>query len=347
MSNINLSNEFRPEVTILSNDFIDHYMPSANGTFVKVYLYLLRFNGSSEELSISHIAEKLDETEKDILRALRYWEEKQLLSLSKEDSGNITGITILNPVIQKAQDQKTTPPENTQEFHRPKYSDAQIAKLKELGDVQFLLNAVERYLDRLLRPSDIQLVLYLYEGLEFSSDLILHLYDYCISMKKKNASYIESVALSWAKQGIDTVEKAEHASMLYNTGYQAVNRAFGLNRMPGDAEKEFILCWLNTYKFEIPLITEACKRALLGAGKPDFKYANGILESWYRHGVKTLKDVEVLDIEHAKRSSVAASREPKKVGRTPSINKFNAFPQRQYTEEDFLNLERQLLNKGN
>ena len=121
MSNINLSNEFRPEVTILSNDFIDHYMPSANGTFVKVYLYLLRFNGSSEELSISHIAEKLDETEKDILRALRYWEEKQLLSLSKEDSGNITGITILNPVIQKAQDQKTTPPENTQEFHRPKY----------------------------------------------------------------------------------------------------------------------------------------------------------------------------------------------------------------------------------
>ena len=58
----------------------------------------------------------------------------------------------------------------------------QNGKLKELGDVQFLLNAVERYLDRLLRPSDIQLVLYLYEGLEFSSDLILHLYDYSMTI---------------------------------------------------------------------------------------------------------------------------------------------------------------------
>lgn len=28
--------------TSVSNDFIDHYMPSANGEFVKLYLYLLR-----------------------------------------------------------------------------------------------------------------------------------------------------------------------------------------------------------------------------------------------------------------------------------------------------------------
>lgn len=350
MSSINLSNQFHPEVTILPNDFIDHYMPSANGTFVKVYLYLLRFNGANEELSISQIAEKLDETEKDILRALRYWEEKHLLSLSKESSGDITGITILTPVSRpKVQNTEPVSGEDTKEELRPKYSDAQIAQLKEREEVQFLFNAVERYLGHLLRTNDVQLVLYLYEGLGFSSELILHLYDYCVSMDKKNTSYIESVALAWAKEGIDTVDKAENASMLYNAGYQAVNKAFGLNhRVLGDSEKEFLLCWLNRYQMDTSLITEACNRTLLALSKPDFKYADKILKSWHEHGVKTLSDIEPLDAEHAKRSSIAASREPKKTGsiRPASVNKFNAFPQRQYTKEDIVNLERQLLKKG-
>ena len=34
-----------PGVTVVSNEFIDRYMPSANGAFVKVYLYLLRHQG--------------------------------------------------------------------------------------------------------------------------------------------------------------------------------------------------------------------------------------------------------------------------------------------------------------
>ena len=31
-----------PEVTVVTNEFIDQYMASANGEYVKVYLYLLR-----------------------------------------------------------------------------------------------------------------------------------------------------------------------------------------------------------------------------------------------------------------------------------------------------------------
>ena len=42
MAMITLHNASLPEVTILSNTFIDNYMPEANGEFVKVYIYLLR-----------------------------------------------------------------------------------------------------------------------------------------------------------------------------------------------------------------------------------------------------------------------------------------------------------------
>lgn len=37
------------DATILSNIFIDRFMPKANGEFVKVYIYLLRMLGRPEE----------------------------------------------------------------------------------------------------------------------------------------------------------------------------------------------------------------------------------------------------------------------------------------------------------
>ena len=69
--------------TLVPNEFIDYYMPRANGTFVKVYLYLLRcLTAPGAGFGISDIADALEETEKDILRALRYWEREHVLSLT-------------------------------------------------------------------------------------------------------------------------------------------------------------------------------------------------------------------------------------------------------------------------
>ena len=43
MAMITLQNSRNAEVTVLTNNFIDNYMPGANGEFVKVYIYLLRY----------------------------------------------------------------------------------------------------------------------------------------------------------------------------------------------------------------------------------------------------------------------------------------------------------------
>ena len=39
MAMITLQNSRNAEVTVLTNNFIDNYMPEANGEFVKVYIY--------------------------------------------------------------------------------------------------------------------------------------------------------------------------------------------------------------------------------------------------------------------------------------------------------------------
>lgn len=378
MSTIILNSNSVAGSTIIPNVFIDYYMPSANGSYVKVFLYLLRCinSGTDVEISISSIADKLDDTEKDIIRALVYWEKVDLISLIRNSNNDIISITI-NDINKVSQSQiesydEVAPAVNmdktlevpvsqipidpspiekkeltpNQIFDKPTYSEAQIKQLTNTDEVKWLLNIIEIYLDRLIKPMDLQLILYLYESLGFSAELIMYLYEYCVSKNKKNPSYIEAVALSWAEEGIDTVEKAEAATALYNTNYNAVNKAFGLNRAPGQVEKQYINKWLNKFNFTIEIIVEACNRTILQTQKPDFKYADKILENWNKKGVKEFSQIALLDEEHMKVAAAKTNQTKVTQAVKPqNNNRFNAFPQRTYTDEDYSSMEQRLLHK--
>lgn len=95
MTNIKLNTTYIPDATAISNYFFDNYMPQANGDFVKVYLYLLRcLTDPSKNVSVSFIADKLNITDNDVERALRYWASINLVEI--EYRGKVlTGVTIL------------------------------------------------------------------------------------------------------------------------------------------------------------------------------------------------------------------------------------------------------------
>lgn len=357
--------------TQVPNEFIDYYMPRANGTFVKVYLYLLRCLTAPElKFGISVIADALEETEKDILRALRYWERENVLSLTWDEQDDIRGIK-LNRLTRPAQEAPFTAAssapaindasalhhadtlsatredavpaqtERTAPAQLPEYSPAQLEAFADRFDTGWLLHAVEGYLERLLKPADVQLILFLHEELHFSSELILHLYEYCVSKGKKTPSYIQKVALSWHEEGIDTVEKAEERSLQFDSCFTAVNRAFALNRAPGISERRFLSRW-SAFGFSPDLIEEACSRTLLSTSRPDFKYADRILERWHENNVHTMSDIKKLDDAHNARST----RTPKgqaSEAKQPGGNRFNAFPQRDYSGSDLTALESALL----
>lgn len=382
MNKITLCSNQSTNVTVISNIFIDHFMPRANGSYVKVYLYLLRcLTNGVTDLTICHIADCLDDTEKDILRALNYWEKVHLITLVRNSNQEIENIllndlntleyesndnpiteyaasssalqvenTLISPVT-KPVDKKILSKPNTV-FDKPTYTPSQVEALTNTDEIKWLLNIIEIYLERLLKPTDVQLILYLYESLGFSTDLIMYLYEYCVSKNKKNASYIETVALSWAEEGIDTVEKAENATVMYNSNYNAVNKAFGLNRSPGTVERQYINKWLKKFGFSIEIVVEACNRTILRTQKPDFNYADKILENWHKHGVKHLSDIKKLDEAHTKstRNQQAQGSAHGQVNTTQkpiknNNNRFNAFPQRNYTQEDYSSMEEKLLNK--
>ena len=355
--------------TPVPNEFIDYYMPRANGTFVKVYLYLLRCLTAPEAgFGIHVIADALEETEKDIIRALRYWEREGVLSLTWGEHEELRGIKLnrltkpaaeSTPVILAAPAANTSPafrlddgksaapafataPEQVDIPTKiPDYTPAQLEAFADRDDTGWLLHAAEGYLERLLKPADVQLILYLHEELGFSCELILHLYEYCVSRGKKAPSYIQKVALSWHEEGIDTVEKAEERSLQFDSCFTAVNRAFALNRAPGISERRYLNRWSN-FGFSSDLIEEACSRALLSTSHPDFKYADKILERWHESNVHTMSDVKKLDDEHSARNTKGQATD----ARRNSSNRFNAFPQRDYSGGDLAALETALLTRS-
>ena len=96
MNSLTVSQDSHAGMTMLSNRFIDEYMKDANDAQMKVYLYLLRCAGTGLSTAVSAIADHFNYTEKDILRALQYWDKKHVLSLLYDDTGKLAGIRLEN-----------------------------------------------------------------------------------------------------------------------------------------------------------------------------------------------------------------------------------------------------------
>lgn len=201
------------------------------------------------------------------------------------------------------------------------YKPSFVASKKEDEDFGNLLYQTETYFGKPLTQSDIHSLLYIYEELAFSPELLEYLVEYCVSINKKSCRYIEAVAIEWYKNGIVSVEDAKVASKNYNSIYVAVLKQLGIpRRVPTPTETAFIDTWYNTYSFNKNIIMEACKRAITARPhSANFNYVNGILESWHKQNVHKLSDIEELDRKWA------AEKKKKSTSNKTSSNQFNNY----------------------
>ena len=94
------------------------------------------------------------------------------------------------------------------------------------------------------------------------------------------------------------------------------------------------------------LIEEACNRTILNINKPDFKYADRILESWHNAGAGTLAEVKALDTTHALMNPRQNDSTVRAVApMTKSAGSYNSYPQRQYSSTELSELESKLLKQ--
>lgn len=348
MAKITLYNEQPATATYVPNIFIDDYMTQANGEYVKIYLYLLRcINQIGHSFSLSQIADHFDCTERDILRALKYWEKLRLFRLEYDENHNLSGICFLTDALSSMPARKESPKGNvTNHFIQaaspahPSYSMDEMKAFCEKENVRELVYITEQYLGRTLNQSDLNMIFFWYDELNFSTDLIEFLIENCVAKGHTSLHYMQRIAEDFSARQIRTVDEARNLMNQDTAIYHAVMKAFGIRgRNLGPSETNFLKNWSGKMGFSTEMITEACSRTIRAIHEPSFGYANSILEKWYKHNIHTLEDVAKSD------ESYQQSQRSKHSKPASSINtgRFINFKQRDNNYED---LQKQLIQNS-
>ena len=215
------------------------------------------------------------------------------------------------------------------------YSAEKISELNSDENFSMLLYVIESYLGRPLYIKETNAIVYFYDSLDFSIELIDYLFEYCVEHNKKSINYIEKVALAWADKGIHTVTEAKEEVSNHTDSVYQIMKAFGIsNRDPGQHERAMISKWADTYCFDTDIIIEACNRTIKAIHQPSFEYADTILSKWKSSNITTMADIKKDDAAYAASSnSKTRYQSSAKTGST----KFNNFQQRDKKSDDWYN----------
>lgn len=346
MKSITLYQKNNSGITSISNYFIDVYMKDANEAQIKVYIYLLRCSGNAEPVSVSTIADLFNYTERDIIRALEYWDRVGIITIDRDEDKSIRGIC-LNPIggtapktaqqpaapapvkaVAPAHEDAAPSKEVIHKDTKPFYPRERLEKFKAREDVSEMIYIAEKYLGKPLNYSDVNTVLFIYDKLGFKIDLIEYLIDYCVNGGHLSMHYIESTAIAWHEQGIDNVATAKAQTGAFNKDYFSVLHAFGLNgRNPVKNEIDYIRRWKDEFGFDMEIILEAVNRTMRTIARPSFRYADSILSDWKKKNVKGKNDIAKLDADHDKLRDAKVAHPN---AQTPQPRKVSNFDERTY-----------------
>ncbi len=353
--------------TSISDFFIDNCLAAAHGSFVKVYLYLIRcLHDTSMPISVEEMSNRVGESENDVIKALRYWEKEGFLRVSYDADGDVRDIRIENsdgfPVRDKVLTVSEPPVRNRRVAHIkplieeepepspepeimvPTYTPSQIARFRELDEFNGLIDSIEEKLGKHLTVKMLQLPSFLYESLGFTPELIEFLYDQCIRIGKTSDKYIEKTAIEWKKSGVFDLDSARSHVLTRTAEYSAVVKALGISgRSLGSGELEYLSRW-HEAAFPVELIREACCRAVSkGSSGKQFAYADSILKNWQQKNITDLSMVKEDDEQHRRSRTVSGSGVSQEPVAPAPKGRFTNFPQRSYSNEDFAAFERRKL----
>ncbi|MCR5521807.1 MAG: DnaD domain protein [Lachnospiraceae bacterium] len=357
--------------TSISDFFIDNCLAAAHGSFVKVYLYLIRcLHDTSMPISVEEMSNRVGESENDVIKALRYWEKEGFLRVSYDADGDVRDIRIENsdgfPVRDKVLTVTDSPVRPGRSIARinprgeevpaapeaeimvPTYTPGQIARFRELDEFNTLIDELESKLGKTMTVRNLQVPSFLYESLGFTPELIEFLYDQCINMGKTSDKYIEKTAIEWKKSGVFDIDSARSHVLTRTAEYSAVIKAFGISgRSLGSGELEYLSRW-HTAGFSVELIREACCRAVSkGSGVKQFSYADSILKNWMQKGIRDLNAVREDDSQYRQTHSAGNVAADRDTANPPAKGRFTNFPQRNYSNQDFADFERRKLGIKN
>ena len=313
------------DFTPVSNVFIEKYMPNARGEFIKVYLLMLKYNTSGEMGANSSIlASALNLLESDIINALNYWNDEGIIKLIPIDKMGNFNIEFVNL---------------TQD-NRSKNKEVNLLQALNNPSTNDMLKDIEMLLSRPLSPKEMETYLSWQEDFNFSSELILILFEYCVSRGKSDYRYIEKVAMAWHSMNISTIDEAQNYIKKTEDKWVKIRhilKYLGIkNPELMKPQEEMLEKWIIDYNFPMNVIEKACNICFQRLNRSDFKYIDGILSNWNKNNLKTLEAIEAKDSKSTFSTTKGnyTSNNSKRHGSTSITTK---------SSQDYDDLEKQLL----
>ncbi len=276
------------EISVSCN-FIENIMPTLNGAYVKIYLYILMLANKGERADNSDIATKLGLLESDVVHAFGVLSEQGLIDVS----GDIVSIGgSVSYVSEEASSAAADGNEVKVSYSTVDMSE-EIEKNKSLAD---MFKLAQEVMGKPLNSSDTNTLFWFYDKLGFSPEVILLLLEYCVSAGKRNMSYIEKVAISWREKGIKTIDdvdmletdEQERASYISNIKHLIGIRDRDLTKL----EEKFLLEWREEDNMSEEMVALAYEYCMLQTDKRSFHYMNGIIKRWKSSGIFTIEAAE-------------------------------------------------------
>ena len=284
---------------------VDNYIKLASGSAVKVLLYILRNNGRN--VSSTEIAAAINIDPDDVKDAFNFWEgvgiigskasapgipaevTKSVPQSNPSESKPVSAPQTVNGAVTENVPVKANPPVaqvSSASFQR---TPSELQQLCSTSEMKAVLDMAQQVLGSTINHTMMRSIIWQHEYLGLKPDVILMLLTYCASIGKTSTTYIDTIAVDWSQNDINTAEKAdaEIARRIASHSFTAkMTTEFGLKRKPTPEQQMIFDEWI-TKGFDTDLIACACERAV-DQGKPlTVKYVNGILGNWEKAGIKT------------------------------------------------------------
>lgn len=263
--------------------FVDKYLPKANATFVKIYIYAYRhsFNNASD-FCVECIAKDLGVLETDVINAFEYWNKEGVIKFEEKKGEYFIEFSDLD-------ESKESEKEASKEKKKPRYSAKEInIYMEQDKSVKDMYLLAEQILARPLSTTEITTIFGFYDWLSLPKDVVLMLLEHCASFNKTNVRYIEKVAIDWAQKEINTVAKAKKHIDKLAKSYALTGKIKSIlqisDRNFTETELKYINTWINEYKANEEVIKKAYDITIVNTSKLSYPYITSIIKSWHENG---------------------------------------------------------------
>ncbi len=209
-----------------------------------------------------------------------------------EADGALTKLETLGIVEVKEEKAKKTKSTPSSQYDSEEIADAVEKDSSFRAVVSFSSDKLGKQLNR----NDLNTLYALYDYYGMSADLVCGIVEYCVSLDKRNLSYVFNTALAMQADGISDYEALEGYIKAKRTADGKASRFRKLcgigNRELTAKERSYTDRWFGEMRLSFDLVKLAYEITVNNTGEIALPYMSKILEKWHAKGIRTAEDAE-------------------------------------------------------